>query len=287
MTAARYLLAKYIPDLFRGEPRNVGVVLWSESGVVARFIGEKPGLPGQVISKRIPPFVGSRESYRQWVAYWQCQLKLVTLKDRRRPGTSADRSNPEYLDILAGTSRGNYILTAAGELLDPVSDPRDAVNYLFKTLVQAPVEPAVATLDSVCESLIERFKLRDDPHFKTSFPVPCQLPGGVSTDLGFSYAYKNGSLHRLYQQVPFRAGAGRIRAAVNQTALKFQRVAFDGNIDRDRAVSLVYLDPQSKLDDDHEHLLRVLGTVSRVVDVAREEAEQEFAGLAKLSALSH
>ena len=40
MNTPRYLLAKYIPDHLRMEPRNIGVVLWAEGNVTARFFGE-------------------------------------------------------------------------------------------------------------------------------------------------------------------------------------------------------------------------------------------------------
>ena len=40
MNTPRYLLAKYIPDPLRMEPRNIGVVLWAEGNVAARFVGE-------------------------------------------------------------------------------------------------------------------------------------------------------------------------------------------------------------------------------------------------------
>ena len=41
MNTPRDLLAKYIPDPLRMEPRNIGVVLWADGNVTAwRFAGE-------------------------------------------------------------------------------------------------------------------------------------------------------------------------------------------------------------------------------------------------------
>jgi hypothetical protein len=40
MNTAKYFLAKYIPDMHRFEPRNIGVVIWSPSGIEARFLAE-------------------------------------------------------------------------------------------------------------------------------------------------------------------------------------------------------------------------------------------------------
>ena len=38
MNTPKYLIAKYIPDLNRMEPRNIGIVVWSPEGIEARFL---------------------------------------------------------------------------------------------------------------------------------------------------------------------------------------------------------------------------------------------------------
>jgi hypothetical protein len=40
MKTPRYLIANYIPDLRRMEPRNIGVVLWALGAVVREPLGE-------------------------------------------------------------------------------------------------------------------------------------------------------------------------------------------------------------------------------------------------------
>jgi predicted RNA-binding protein with RPS1 domain len=70
----RFLIAKYVPDVFRNEPRNIGVVLWTPDGVAARFLGEKPDAPGEVDDADIPEFVNSKHAYKQWVRYWRREL---------------------------------------------------------------------------------------------------------------------------------------------------------------------------------------------------------------------
>jgi hypothetical protein len=35
----RYLIVRYIPDLARQEPKNIGVLLASSRGVMAKFLG--------------------------------------------------------------------------------------------------------------------------------------------------------------------------------------------------------------------------------------------------------
>ena len=52
-----YLVAKYISDLHRMEPRNIGIIVWTRSAVSARFVAERPNKPGEIDGRSIPPFV--------------------------------------------------------------------------------------------------------------------------------------------------------------------------------------------------------------------------------------
>lgn len=54
MNTPRYLIAKYIPDLRRMEPRNIGVIVWSPQGVAARFAAEKADTDGDVDGRSLP-----------------------------------------------------------------------------------------------------------------------------------------------------------------------------------------------------------------------------------------
>jgi hypothetical protein len=287
MNHPRYLLAKYIPDLRRGEPRNVGVVLWSPVGVAARFVAEKPGRPGEVDGRKIPTFVTSAPAYRQWVQFWRAELARSEIESVTRPDRKADRSSPDYLDVLADSSKGNFVLTEGGILLDPVNDLQDAVDFLFANLIEGPPaeEPRDPTLDEVCNELFDKLDLRTDPHFHGSgYAVECPLPGGATEQLEFSHAYKNGSLRRLYQRVPLTSKGVLQRKSVHDAAWMFERVTEAKILDRQGAVSLVYL-PDAPVEADAQRWLRVLGAVSRVLNVHdTAEAEKEFRGLAALTA---
>ena len=151
MNAPRYFLAKYIPDLLRAEPRNVGVVLWSEKGIAARFLAEKPDRPGEVETRHIPAFVTSRPAYAQWVEFWRVELSRAEIASVSRPGIKVGRNSPDYLDILAASSRGNFVLTEGGRLLDPVGDPQDAADYLFERLVETPTDREFRSLPELAK----------------------------------------------------------------------------------------------------------------------------------------
>jgi hypothetical protein len=141
MDQPRFLIAKYVPDVFRNEPRNIGVVLWSPDGVAARFVGEKPDAPGEVDDARVPPFVSSAEAYKQWVRYWRREMAKPAI----RPATGGPltpRGSPVWLSALRQTGLSNFLLTDGGTLTEPIPDNElpQAVNYLFENYV-ASAEP--------------------------------------------------------------------------------------------------------------------------------------------------
>src|SRR5258708_5588363 len=144
MNTPRYLIAKYIPDLGRMEPRNVGGIVWSPTGVQARFLAEKDDRPGEVDGHSIPTFVTSAQAYRQWVQFWRRELARTETQPLRGRGP-VSRCSPAFLDALLDTGRGNFVLAEGGILLDPVSAevlPRVA-DHLFARLVDTagPEEP--------------------------------------------------------------------------------------------------------------------------------------------------
>src|SRR5205814_776714 len=119
MKPPHYLIAKYIPDLRRMEPRNIGVVVWTPGAVDARFVAEKPDHPGQLDRRSIPSFVTSPDAFRQWVVYWRREMEKSEIEPVAG-GARVARSSPEYLSTLMSGNRGNFHLVEGGVLLDPL-----------------------------------------------------------------------------------------------------------------------------------------------------------------------
>ena len=284
MSAARYLIAKYIPDLFRGEPENIGVVLWSPAGIAARFIAERPDYSGQVYAKSIPQYVISPSAYRQWVQYWREQI----IDAMEIPFVPTGRGNGlpavEFLEELAQSSKGNFVLVPGGELLDQVAEPQDAADYLFETLVETPEKSKKRTIATVCNTVIRKFELNKDKNFKPQHVVNDIIVDGVRDVMKFSYAYQNGALHRLYQRVQLSPKDGVVDDGVHATAWKFRQMESGGRLAKDAAVSLVLLPPGQRSEFDRSPAGELLQSVSRLVNVGNTaEAEAEFGSLAALS----
>lgn len=119
----RFLIAKYIPEIIRNEPRNFGILLWTPWGVSAQFLGEKNN--GSIDARTIPGWVSSKVSYKEWVYYWRKSINSKSLK------------NPDEIRKMAKEANGNYMLCDGGEVIQDVeeSDVCNLLTFLFDTLV--------------------------------------------------------------------------------------------------------------------------------------------------------
>jgi hypothetical protein len=112
-----WLIAKYMPDLRRREPQNIGVVLFSGSSVLARFVAEDPATL-MIDGRTARPMFGSWENYCDWVHFWRSSL-----------GNGAER-------LLARRAGENYFLERGGQLLAGAErDPRQLLDELYSMLV--------------------------------------------------------------------------------------------------------------------------------------------------------
>jgi hypothetical protein len=114
----RWFVAKYIPDLRRGEPVNVGVILTTPTETLYRFLGVTDrGVDG----RRIPKDVKSHDNFRAWVAYW---TELAGYPDR----------------IVAEAARrsagANYILQEGGRAERSDRSPQELIEHLFAAVVR-------------------------------------------------------------------------------------------------------------------------------------------------------
>ena len=123
-----WLIAKYMPDLRRREPQNIGVVLFAGGSALARFVAEDPAsldIDGRIARPRF----GSWENYCDWVHFWRSSLA----------------GGPEKL--LARRAGENYFLERGGQLLAGADrDPRQLLDELYSMLVdeidvEAPALP--------------------------------------------------------------------------------------------------------------------------------------------------
>src|SRR5215475_6711156 len=167
--AARYLVAKYISDLQRMEPRNVGIVLWASGKVFARFLGERPDDPGKVDGRTVPGFIASTAAYKQWIEFWRAQLGNETPSKFSESG----------LNSLKDASRGNFLLVDGGFILEEVSPtylPK-LTDDLFQRLVDtsSSEDPKDPILEQIANNWIKKLGLTHNEHFHSRYEIVCPI----------------------------------------------------------------------------------------------------------------
>lgn len=132
----RYMIFKYVDDLSRNEPRNVGVVVFDGADAVSRFDGEaSDGLPDL---RRVRHRITASHAYREWVKYWRTTLENPGRIERSLEGLGA--GDPRVIESLVGSSGQEFYLEEGGEILmDSEHLSLEALGEdLFRRLVHEP-----------------------------------------------------------------------------------------------------------------------------------------------------
>jgi hypothetical protein len=271
---ARYFVAKHVSDLQRMEPKNIGVIVWTQSQAAGRFLAERPGAPGDVDGRSIPPFVASASAYKQWVAFWRGELGS-------KP-TSPGKALNKWAEKLKQTSRGSFWLAEGGVILADAQtqDIGELADDLFAQLVESSTADDVRdpALDQVADGVIKRLRLARNECFHSRYQVSCPVAPNVSENFEFSHAYKNGTLKRLYQRVPLASRRTPLRRTVHDSAWMFEKVVQQRIVAREQAIALVYATAEQKKDPTISWSFDVLGSVARLANLADpDEALAAFA----------
>ena len=266
MTAPTYLLAKFIPDLQRMEPRNIGVILWTPERTVARFLFEKAA--GVVDGRAVPDWIGNLGAYKQWIAYWRESVSHSSYQPATG-GVAVDARSPEFIQAIQSANRGQYVLVEGGVLLDgvPADEVDAACQHLFDLLVgEKPVEEdRELTLDERWEELLERTHIRQHPLYRRDYP----LVAGAETFI-FSDAIANGVPNQLFERVALANRPATFMKNVHHAAWQFEKVIQAGIIAPENTAAIVSLSPQQE--DQHAGRVAALRSVTQVINVRHEES---------------
>jgi NUMOD4 motif-containing protein/HNH endonuclease len=130
--SAHWFVVKHVPDLIRREPKNIGVILYSEdaSQPLSRFLGETDG--GEIDGRTVPQF-GNHFVYKAWVRQWR----------------ELSSHGPDALahEVMRGRGPGAsfYIEDGGHELVGHDARPPDEMlDDLFSMLVRPDSEPPFA-----------------------------------------------------------------------------------------------------------------------------------------------
>jgi hypothetical protein len=185
MSNTRFLIAKYIRDLHRLEPRNIGVIVWLDGNIAARFLGEKNGTIESIVAPRYLR-VQNQAMYRQWIEYWRYQISQPSLSLNGN-GNMVGKSSPHFLDALRKCSKQQFILLEGGFLMGKhqKGEIQDIVDDLFVNLVEDEFisekkeeeSESLAHLKKTINQAFDDSGIRRSRDFSHNMPWLCSIEG--------------------------------------------------------------------------------------------------------------
>ncbi len=152
----KYFLAKHMSDPFRGECRNVGVLVDNGLAQTGRFLGQSSTGPGLVNGRSVRGQFADIETYRAWVKFWyEGAADILGLSNARR---AIDQ-------FWIESQPGELILDHELIGLDQITD------YLFQTLVSESTSDMPIPLRDAVNRVITNAGLDGLANFKRDYPV--------------------------------------------------------------------------------------------------------------------
>jgi hypothetical protein len=265
-----YLIAKFVPDLFRNEPVNIGIIVWSEGATACRFVGATGagGIDGRCVPGELKQALSS---YKQWVEAWTRMLKKDHLKEIGKR-EKIIRSDLKFLDALQSTGRGNYILEQGGQLLEEVEGSKvdDVADYLFDRLVGSPTPTAPPkSAEEIREELLKEAQVDKSLTIERDKKIKVNV-GQKSISHEFSMYIGNGKPAFLAQVMGLASQPKEVKKTADAFFARFTAVQASQNIPSNRCVVIVYSpderDEAGLIDDS----LTELESAARIVNLSSE-----------------
>lgn len=255
---ARYLLAKFAPDINRMEPRNIGVIVWYRGAVAMKMLDASAA-----------DFVQDKGTYARWRALWEKTVAKDVLRSRLNGKVS--RTAEGFLDAVRETQEGNYILVDAGLVTDKITkgDVPEVADFLFEELVLPPADATPvhkSNLNRLAEGLFDRVGILDRVQKRFAVDVPVYE---TRHRMSFSYGIGNGHPETLYQ----KAIVGN-EPSVNDAAFKLRNAIDSLVVGRHRCAALINSAEYADMPAIYRERLAFLRATVPVIDLAYPEAAE-------------
>ena len=281
---ATYLVAKYMPDILRREPSNIGIMLYDEGKWFTRFVGEDPST-GDLDGRRFRHQFSSQETYLEWYHFW---TKAIVRGLEDQNGTVVCPDDNSFVDVLCDASSPQFIVEMGAPTMLPttVGDGDSLLAYLFTMLVSEEMQTTQETheertLKQKMRKVISNYGLSSNQHFRQPYKVEVPVED-VMQELIFPYAYVNGT-RRLYRNMAIKHTtweAEELQMAVSHVLWSFEKIGeLKGG---DHRIVLMQTDGDDEMGTIGERARELVSVVAeQVVDVdSADDVEAEFGPLA-------
>lgn len=251
-----WYLVKFVPDLFRNEPENIGLIVVSHGDVASRFRGQDAAgrVDGRKLPRRFPPV----DIYRGWIDY------LLRVAERGELDVRLERLS-RRIDSIVVERRGSLF----GNLAEVSAE--DAVRQLYPMLVDEPVERE-KDIVAIAESIVARLAVE----VERDVPVKV-VEHGIQRNLRFDYRYR-GHRTALMDRLPLATTGRRIEREINEMAYRLGAVQKTN----DANLLVLYSPP---VDDEAEAGLRLIEQYAHTIEVTSATAPEDVANALEVDLL--
>jgi hypothetical protein len=179
-----YQIIRYVSDLERMEPQNIGIVVQGQGQTVAR------------LWKYFRPLGEKRDfdylNFRKWREFFEEEINGAQVSMFQPP-----RQSPEFLDYLQSRCNSNYLMTRPLRFISQVDRVEEVRDYLYDRLVKPQnenQEPALQPVQRFREELVVK-KIDKHPRFKQDEYI--HLPNGDSELFKWQYEKNHGTNKRV------------------------------------------------------------------------------------------
>lgn len=208
--SANWYLVRYRSDIFKNEPKNIGVVVVADdqSGA-ARFIGERED--GQFDGRSVKNVVASTEALKSWIQFIRYHIDHGIFD--------------EAIHSLSRRTLDNYVIERRGVLTELGSSKNvsEAAHVLFNDLVTVPKSLAGTRLeDAVRHLLLDQLKVPKDRQIEQNISYEVTIRGEKRA-LHFDYRYINGKT-TLMDKVSLLGQDRAVERQVNDLLFRLEHV---------------------------------------------------------------
>jgi hypothetical protein len=178
-----YQIIRYVPDLERMEPQNIGVIVQGS---------------GQTISKVWKHFRPSDKrdfdysNFRMWREFFEEEINGAQVSMFQ-----PDRGSPEFLTYLQSRCKSNYLVTRPLSIITKTDSAEEVRDYLYKRVVSPPETDEVPALQPVRRFREQLQEKKLDKHPKLHKDEYLLLPNGDSELFKWQYERNHGSDQRV------------------------------------------------------------------------------------------
>ncbi|MFJ5043456.1 hypothetical protein [Streptomyces sp. NPDC088719] len=255
---ANWYLVKYVPDPFRDEPRNIGVIVEKDGRGAVRFIGQRNG---GFDGRRVRGVVRSARTMRAWIDYVEYHLESGTFC--------------EQVQRLSARPGQNYRIDFRGSVgLSAESGLQAIADDLFHELVSDAGLLAAASIDDLTnELLFQRLSFPKDREIERDVSYRVDLRGQPH-ELGFDYRYESDRT-TLLDKISLSAPAKSLGRTVHDLMFRIEHVHRAAT--KEPSFVTLYDLGKAKMTEPIENHLRAIERYSHTINVRDERAAESVA----------